>query len=462
MKNNLDCLKNESKILNKMKKDQIFSLVIIIFFIKIAGVFGQSNSSNQELNRLVDTDTKRLVEVFKDIHSNPELGFMELRTAAIVAKELKALGFEAKAGIGKTGVAGILKNGAGPIVMYRADMDCNSVQETTGIAYANNKLVKNRLGEDVPAMHACGHDAHTTWMLGIAKAMVALKKDWSGTLIMVGQPAEELGEGAEAMINDKMYEKGVPIPDYLFGMHTAPFPVGIISNGSGRRMAGMDILDVEFHGIGGHGSSPHVAKDPILMGAAAVIQYQTIISRAIDPQNAAVITVGSFQSGIDNNVIPGSALLKLNLRWFNEQDRNLMINGIKRINESIAFAYDLAKELYPTLTMKGMAYPLVNNEVMVDKVNKALEAVVAPDKNIKNIPAVMGSEDFHHLVIHNPKPVYDYMLVGIANKEASEKATKEGKMFPFFNHNSNFEVDLSAIPLGVTLGTTALLEIFKK
>lgn len=445
-----------------MKNNKIIFLTIYVLLLSANTIVGQSSSTNQELNKIVETDTKRLVEMFKDIHANPELGFMEVRTAAIVDKELKTLGFEVKTGIGKTGVVGILKNGTGPIVMYRADMDCNSVQETTGIAYANNKLVKNRLGEDVPAMHACGHDAHTTWMLGIAKAMVALKKDWSGTLIMVGQPAEELGEGAEAMINDKMYEKGVPIPDYLFGMHTAPFPVGIISNGSGRRMAGMDVLDVEFHGIGGHGSSPHVAKDPILMGAAAVIEYQTIISRAIDPQNAAVITVGSFQSGIDNNVIPGSALLKLNLRWFDEKDRNTILNGIRRINESIAFAYDLPKELYPTLTMKGMSFPLVNNEVMVDKVNKALETVIAPDKNIKNIPAVMGSEDFHHLVIHNPKPVYDYMLVGIANKEASEKATKEGKMFPFFNHNSNFEVDLSAIPLGVTLGTAALLEIFKK
>lgn len=445
-----------------MNTNKSLYLVMFSYLLISTTLFAQVNSTNLVLNKLVENDTKRLVEMFKDIHSNPELGFMEVRTAAIVGKELKALGFEVKVGIGKTGVVGILKNGMGPIVMYRADMDCNSVQETTGIAYANNKLVKNRLGEDVPAMHACGHDAHTTWMLGIAKAMVSLKKDWSGTLIMVGQPAEELGEGAEAMINDKMYEKGIPVPDYLFGMHTAPFPVGIVSNGSGRRMAGMDILDVEFYGIGGHGSSPHVAKDPILMGSAAVIQYQTIISRAIDPQNAAVITVGSFQSGIDNNVIPGSALLKLNLRWFNEQDRNVMINGIKRINESIAFAYDLPKELYPTLTMKGMAYPLVNNEIMVSKVNKALEAVIAPEKNIKNIPAVMGSEDFHHLVIHNPKPVYDYMLVGIANKEASEKASKEGKMFPFFNHNSNFEVDLSAIPLGVTLGTTALIAIFKK
>jgi metal-dependent amidase/aminoacylase/carboxypeptidase family protein len=220
----------KNKIMNTDKSIylMIFSYLLISFT-----VFTQVNSTNLILNKFVENDTKRLVEVFRDIHSNRGLGSMELRTAAIVSKELKALGFEAKAGIGKAGVVGILKNGIGPIVMYCADMNCNSVQETTAIAYANNKLVKNRLGEDVPAMQACGHDAHRTWMLGIAKAMVALKKDCSRTLIMVGQHAEELGEGAEAMINDKMNEKGVPVPDYLFEMHTAPFLVGIISNGSG-------------------------------------------------------------------------------------------------------------------------------------------------------------------------------------------------------------------------------------
>lgn len=289
-----------------------------------------------------------------------------------------------------------------------------------------------------------------------------MKEAWKGTLIMVAQPAEEIGEGAEAMVNDGMYEKGVPQPDYLFGMHAVPFPVGVVSNGAGPRMAGCDQLDVTFHGVGGHGSSPHLAKDPIIMAASAIMNYQVIMARAIDPQKAAVITVGAVQAGIDNNVIPASALLKLNLRWFDEADRNLMIEGIKNINNSIASAYKMPQDLYPTLTMKGMGYPLVNDEAMVKKINKALTLVVPAENNITSIPAVMGSEDFHHLVIHNPVKVYDYMLVGIASPTVFQEAAKAGKEFPYSNHNPNFVVDLSGIPFGTTVGTVGLLEMFKK
>jgi amidohydrolase len=415
-----------------------------------------------KIKQMAYADSARLVDMFKDIHANPELPFMELRTAGIVAKELKSLGFDVQEGIGKTGVVGMLKNGEGPIVMYRADMDCNSVQESTSLPYKSTKTQKKADGVEVPVMHACGHDAHTTWMLGVAKIMVALKDKWKGTLIMVGQPAEENGEGAEAMVKDGLYNKGIPEPDFLFGMHTAPFPVGVISNGPGPRMAGCDQLDVTFYGIGGHGSSPHLAKDPIVMAAAAIMQYQVIVSRAIDPQNAAVLTVGSVQSGIDNNVIPGSALLKLNLRWFKESDRDLMIKGINQVDSSIAIAYNLPKDLYPKTTLKGMAYPLVNNEELSKKINNALAQIIPLERNITNLPAVMGSEDFHHLVIHNSKKVYDYMLVGIANPAVFAVAAKEGKQFPFSNHNSNFEIDLSAIPLGTVLGATGLLEIFRK
>jgi metal-dependent amidase/aminoacylase/carboxypeptidase family protein len=226
-------------------------------------------------------------------------------------------------------------------------------------------------------------------------------------------------------------------------------------------MAGCDQLDITFYGIGGHGSSPHLAKDPIVMAAAAIIDYQVIVSRGIDPQNAAVLTVGSVQSGIDNNVIPGSALLKLNLRWFNEADRNIMLRGINRIDSSIAFAYNLPADLYPKVLMKGKAYPLVNDSALSKKINTALSTVIPANRNITGFPAVMGSEDFHHLVIHNKKKVYDYMLVGIANPSLFMQAVKEGKMVPFNNHNSNFEIDLSAIPLGTMMGTIGLLEIFK-
>lgn len=413
------------------------------------------------IKELSKADETRLINIFKDIHQNPELGFMETRTSAIVAKELKALGFTVMTGVGVTGVVGTLKNGDGPIVMYRADMDCNAVKETTGLPYASNKTVKNQDGVEVPVAHACGHDAHTTWMLGIAKNMVALKSQWKGTLIMIGQPAEEPGGGAQAM-EKEMYLKGVPEPDFLLGMHTAPAEVGKYLNLAGPRMAGANQLDVTFFGKGGHGSSPHEAIDPIVMAANAILQYQTIISRNNDPQNPAVVTVGAVQAGIDNNVIPASATLKVNTRFFNNATRDSIISRIERINKGIALANGLPKELYPKLTMKQNVSPLVNDKPMVEKVNAVLEKFVGPGKNLIGFPPVMGSEDFQHLVINNKKTVYDYLLVGIASSEDTAKARKEGKFFPYFNHNGDFKVDLSAILLGTNMGTVALMEMFKK
>jgi amidohydrolase len=435
------------------------TLLFTIFLLTVGVLHAQTS---KPVKQMAYADSVRLVDIYKDLHQNPELGFMEVRTSGIVAKELKALGYETITGIAKTGVSGILKNGDGPVVMYRADMDCNSVKEITGLPYASTKTMKKEDGTEVPVMHACGHDAHITWLLGIAKIMMAKKNEWKGTLVFIAQPAEEVMLGAEAMVNDKMYEKGVPVPDYLFGLHTWPIPVGTIYNGIGERMAGSDQLDVTFYGIGGHGSSPQFAKDPIVMGSTAIMQYQTIISRSIAAQDAAVLTVGAFQSGIDNNVIPPSALLKLNLRWFNEKDRNILLDGVKRINEGIAIANNLPKELYPTIKMKSMVYPLVNNAAMVNKINNSLSAVISPEKIITNTPAIMGSEDFHHLVIHNKKAVYDFILVGTANTEVVAKAIQEGNKYPFYNHNGNYQVDLPAIPLGTVIGATALLELFKK
>jgi hippurate hydrolase len=388
---------------------------------------------------------------------------METRTAAIVAKELKTWGYTVTEGIGKTGVVGILRNGNGPVVMYRADMDCNSVKETTGLPYASTKVVQKEDGNYTPVMHACGHDAHTTWLMGVAKIMAQMKDKWAGTLVCVAQPAEEPILGAEAMVSDGLYTKyAVPQPDYLFGMHTAPVPLGLLAVAKGVRMAGTDQIDVVFKGIGGHGSTPHLAKDPIVMAAAAILQYQVIVSRGIDPQKAAVLTIGAIQSGSDNNVIPSSALVKINLRWFDEQDRNLMIAGIKRINEGIAHAYHLPDSMAPTITMKGWSYPLVNNDTLTNWVLSAVRNIV-PDKQIiqeDKLPAVMGSEDFHHLVVHNTKNNYCYINVGIANPALVLAAQKQGKQLPFNSHNGDYQVDTDAIPFGVRVASISLLQIF--
>ncbi len=416
----------------------------------------------KQVKQLANADSVRLVGIFKDLHQNPELAFMEVRTSGIIAKELQTLGYEVLTGIGKTGVVGILKNGTGPVVMFRADMDCNAVKETTGLPYASTKTMANAAGMEVPVMHACGHDAHVTWLLGIAKQMITLKKEWKGTVVFVAQPAEEIGQGANAMVADKMYEKGVPVPDFLFGMHTRPIPVGSIENGIGDRMAGTDQLDVTFYGVGGHGASPEYTKDPVVMASNAVMQYQTIISRNVGAQDVAVLTIGSFQAGNSNNIIPPSALLKVNLRWFTEATRNLLLERIKQINEGIAVANGLPKDMYPTLQLKAMAYPLVNNAALTNKVNAALAQVLDKKQILTQVPALMISEDFHHLVLGNKKTAYDFVFVGTANPDAVAKARKEGKEYPFYNHNSNYEVDLAAIPLGVVIGTTALLEIFRK
>jgi amidohydrolase len=444
-----------------------FTFLGSLFFM-LAAIFAQPKKSVTSsinvpaIKQLAYADSSRQVGMYKDLHQNPELGFMEVRTSGIIAKELQALGYEVITGIAKTGVVGILKNGEGPIVMYRADMDCNSVKETTGLTYASTKTMKKDDGTEVPVMHACGHDAHVTWMLGIAKIMMASKNQWKGTLVFLGQPAEEPLTGAKAMVNDKMYEKGVPVPDYLFGLHTTPIAVGSIKNGTGERAAGSDQLDVTFYGVGGHGSSPELTKDPIVMASNAIQQYQTIISRSIAAQDAAVLTVGAIHAGGDNNVIPASAVVKLNLRWFNDNIRNTLLDGIKRINEGIAVANGLPKESYPTILMKGSVYPQVNDSALANKVNKALSSLMSTDKIIVNAPPIMGSEDFNHLVRGNNKTICDYVWVGTANPDDMAKAKQEGKRAPYYNHNGNYKVDLSAIPLGTVIGVTALLELFKK
>ncbi len=232
-----------------MRNKSAFIFTAIVFIVGTA--YGQALT--KQVKQMAHADSLRLVEIFKDLHQNPELAFMEVRTSGIIAKELKTLGYSLITGIAKTGLVGILKNEDGPVVMYRADMDCNSVKEITGLSYASKKIMKMDDGTEVPVIHACGHDAHVTWMLGIAKMMVALKNEWKRTLVLLAQPAEETLTGAQAMVDDKMFDKGVPVPDYLFGMHTFPFALGGIINGTGERAAGSDQLDVTFYGVGGHG-----------------------------------------------------------------------------------------------------------------------------------------------------------------------------------------------------------------
>ena len=435
---------------------------------------GITSSLVPQIHKTVDVDAARTQEIFKDIHQNAELGFMETRTAAIVAKELRDLGFEVKTGIGETGVVGILKNGKGPTLMFRSDMDANAVEEATGLPYASKVRVTNLDGIETAVAHMCGHDAHTTWLIGLGKAMTKLKAQWSGTLVLLAQPAEEPIEGASAMLKAGLYTKlGVPKPDYFLTFHTAPFATGTVVLTGGRLNTGSEHIDVTFHGSGGHGSSPHHATDPVIMAAMAIVQYQTIVSRMIDPIEVGVLTVGSMQAGVDNNVIPTKATLKLKLHFSTPDIREKMVSGIKLISNNIARSYGItSEEMMPTIVHKGYAPPVVNSENWMNRIRKTLAEADATDKIVNDARAIEGvavhditipGSDDAFALIENIKDVQGaYIGIGTADPKLVAAARKKGHDFPFFVHEPNYIVDLNSIPFGTKIATLLALDVMGK
>lgn len=417
----------------------------------------------QQVVAKVEADDARQVEIFKDLHEHPELGFMETRTAGVLARELEALGFDVQTGIGKTGVVATLTNGPGPTVMYRADMDANAVEEATGLPYASKVRAKRADGTESPVAHMCGHDAHVTWMIGMAKAMVEMKDAWSGTVVLVGQPAEEPITGAQAMVDDGLWtDYGLAKPDYFIGMHTAPGPVGVVVSSGGPKMAGTDQIDILFKGVGGHGSMPQLTKDPVLMAAMAVVQYQAIVSRTLEPQQTAVLTVGSVQAGADNNVIPGTALVKANLRWYDPKVREQLIDGIRSVSDGIARTYGMPEDQLPEITLKGGSTPLINDTTLANRLAVPLRDLLGEKNVVTEFPPATGSEDVHLLLGDYTDVPFNFLIVGVADPDVFAAALKEGKQMPYSAHNPNFIVDLAAIPVGTKIAIVAMLNLLAK
>ena len=427
-----------------------------------------------EINEAVEADAERIKAIFKDLHQHPELPFMETRTADIVAKELRALGFDVKTEIGKTGVVGILKNGEGPVFMFRGDMDALPIEEETGLPYASTVRVTNPDGDEVPVSHMCGHDANTTWVIALGKAMAKLKDQWSGTLVLLAQPAEEPILGAITMIEDGLYTKhGVPKPDYYLAFHTAPLPTGNVVLTSGRLNTGSQHIDVIFKGSGGHGSSPHVTTDPIMMAGAAITQYQTIVSRMIDPTETSVLTVGMVTGGATYNVIPTEARLKLKLHYTTIESGEKMVSSIKRISENIARNYGIiSNDMMPTIEVKGYAPPVVNSPDWMARIRKVLREADAADKAMNDARAIEGTgvhdmevsgSDDAFVLIEGIEGVHGaYIAIGSAPPEKVAAARKEGKDFPFYVHQPNYMVDLDAIPFGTKIAAVLALDVLGK
>jgi len=339
-----------------------------------------------------------LHDTYVDLHRHPELSGQEVRTAGVVAERLRGAGYDVTTGVGGTGVVGVLRNGDGPVVALRADMDALPVREQTGLPYASDVVAKDPLGRDVPVMHACGHDAHTTCMIGTADLLAAARDAWSGTILWLAQPAEETLSGARAMLDDGLYDR-FGRPDVVLGQHVGPFPAGVVFHRPGPMMAATMSLDVVIHGRGGHGSRPESTIDPVVVGAYIVTRLQTIVSREIEPLEAAVVTVGEFHAGTKSNVIPDEARLAINIRSFDDRVQDHVIEAIERIVNAEATAARCPQP--PDITVEYRGPVTSNHAPVVERVRAAHQAWFGEPRVWEMPKPVMGSEDFG-LLGHTP------------------------------------------------------------
>ncbi|MBX7481434.1 amidohydrolase [Qipengyuania qiaonensis] len=348
-----------------------------------------------ELRADLEADMPGLMELYRDLHANPELSFEEHETAAKLAKRMRDLGFEVTEGIGKTGVVSVMENGEGPTVLLRADMDGLPVVEQTGLPFASKVTATPASGVTTGVMHACGHDTHMAGFIGAAQLLVDHKDKWQGTLVMVLQPAEELGLGALAMIEDGLYER-FPKPDYALAFHdaAAPAPAGAIGYTPGYALANVDSVDIKVKGVGGHGAYPHTTKDPIVLASAIVMKLQTIVSRNSSPLDPAVITVGSFHAGAKHNIISDEAKLQLTVRSYSDESRQLLLDGIRRVARGEAITAGLPDELMPEVTVEDPYTPSTFNDPEFSEGIAAAFRQRFGDDRVTEWPAVMGGEDF--------------------------------------------------------------------
>ena len=355
-----------------------------------------------ELRDAIAADMPQLMDLYRDLHQYPELSFAEVETAAKLAGRMRALGFEVTEGVGKTGIVAVMRNGDGPTIMLRTDMDGLPVTEQTGLPFASTQMAVPASGVETGVMHACGHDTHMTAWIAAAQMLAERKDQWSGTLVMIGQPAEELGLGALAMLEDGLYTR-FPKPDVTLAFHdAAQFPAGMIGYSPGFALANVDSVDITVKGIGGHGAYPHTTKDPIVLASAIVMKLQTLVSRESSPLDPAVVTVGSFHSGFKHNIISNEAKLQLTVRSYSDASRQLLLDGIERIARGEAIAAGMPDDQMPIVAREEHYTPATyNSPVLTEDVMAALRVRFGPDQ-VAQVPSVMGGEDFAQFLRASP------------------------------------------------------------
>ncbi len=364
----------------------------------------------------LDREYPCLLELYKDLHAHPELSGQEAWTSDRVGKELEAAGFVTTRGVGGYGVVGVLTRGTGPVVMVRADMDGLPLKEETGLPYTSREKTHDARGQEVHVMHACGHDLHMAALIGAAR-ILATRQDWSGTLVMVGQPSEETVSGAARMIADGLFSR-FPRPDAAIALHVAPeIPEGTIGWREGIISAGGESLDIVVCGIGGHAAHPERARDPVVLAAQIILAFQTIVSREVPPGELGIITVASVHGGSKHNAIPDEVLLQVNIRYFRKEVRDLLLNAIKRVTEGIARSAGMAPPLFPGITLLPQSVPpMTNDPALTRKVADAFLRYYGED-HVLHIDPVTGSEDFGVFGLVEPRIPICYFRIGCGDEE---------------------------------------------
>jgi hippurate hydrolase len=400
-----------------------------------------------------------LETIYRDLHAHPELSLQEAQTAAKVAAELKRLGFEATSQVGGHGVVGVLRNGVGPTILLRTDLDALPVREQTGLPYASKAKVRDPDGKEVDVMHACGHDMHMTCVLGAARVLSQIKDRWSGTLIAIGQPAEERGAGAKAMLADGLFTR-FPRPDYCLALHvTAELPAGTIGYTEGYAAANVDSVDLLIRGVGGHGAYPHKTKDPIVLAAQTVLALQTIDSREIDPTDPVVVTVGSIHGGTKHNIIPDEVKLQLTLRSYSDEVRKKTLAAIERIARGLALAAGVPEDRLPVMSLAEDFLPSAYNTPELTRRWVAVLKAALGEKQVIARKPTMGGEDFGEYGRTEAKIPICMLGLGSVEPERVAESERTGQPLPSLHSAFYRPVPQPTIRTGVLALSLAVLDL---
>jgi len=426
----------------------------------------QNSATTADLNAAAERQLPALTETYKHLHENPELSEHEVQTAAFVAGELRKLGYTVTDHVGRyedgrqaEGVVAVLENGKGPRVLLRTELDALPVEEKTGLDYASHAKTTNAQGQTISVMHACGHDLHMTVMLGVARELVERKSQWHGTVMVIGQPAEETISGAKAMLADHLYER-FGRPDFVLSEHDSnDYAAGTIAVKGGPLLASATSIAVTVRGIGGHGSRPQAGKDPIVLAAEFILVAQTIVSRQIDAQDPAVLTVGTIHGGTKNNIIPDEVTLGLTLRTYSMDVRDQIVAAIKREVNGLAEGYGIPADRMPTVTIAESTPPTLNDASLAERMRASAIAALGKER-VAQATAVMGSEDVGLFTLDGKIPGAMYWL-GAADAEKLAESRKTGVPLPSLHSALFAPVYAPAIESGVAAMTAMALDLLK-